>query len=212
MLIHSHFSPLCKTPCWMERADHLFHPSGPGVAVWCPWGFPFYSLPTESQVAGTIPHPCKGICFRMLTVQGLQRSIWAVRTAGKLPKSRRSPSIPQEISESTAAKHMSLPHELGDHSHTTAAVHSSICLFNSALSLSISVYFFLSVFLSFLLPVALLSFQGSHILSKPHGKFVCGEYLGRCNHRGLSAGQMFRVSMQARLNSMPRRLCLSAVP
>lgn len=132
------FLPLCNTLCWIERPDHHFHPSGPGVAVWCPWGFPLYSLPTESHIAGTFPYPCKGICFRMLTVQGLQLSIWAVRTSGTLPKSFRSPSIPQEIWERAAAKHMSLSHELGDHSHTTAAVHSSIWLSNSA-SLSLSI-------------------------------------------------------------------------
>ncbi len=45
------------------------------------------------------------------------------------------------------------------------------------------------------------SCQGSHILSKAQSEFVCGVYRKQCNHRGLSAGQMFRVSMQAWLNS-----------
>ncbi len=33
-------------------------------------GVPLYSLPAESHLVGTFPNPCKGICFRMLTVQG----------------------------------------------------------------------------------------------------------------------------------------------
>lgn len=205
-----HFS-LCVTHRvkWKEQTVS-FTPVVPELLSDVRGGSPFILSPLNPTSRGPFPILVKEyVSVRMLTVQGLQRSIWAVRTSGKLPKSFRSPSIPQEIWESAAAKHMSLSHELGDHSHTTAAVHSSVCLFNSALYLFLFVPFCFSLFS---LACCLPSFQGSHILSKPHGKFVCGEDLERCNHRGLSAGQMFRVSMQARMNSMPRRLSFSAVP
>lgn len=122
----------------MERADHLFSPQWSWSCSLMSVGVPLYSLSAESHLAGTFPHPCKGICFRMLTVQGLQHSIWAVWTSGRLPKSLRSPSIPQESWKRTAAKHMSLSHELGDQHHTTAAVHSSLWPANSYFSLSFS--------------------------------------------------------------------------
>lgn len=178
---------LCKTQHWTERADHLYSPQWSSLMS---VGVPLYSLPAEFHLVGTFPHPCKGICFRMLTVQGLQRSIWAVWTSGKLPKSLRSPSIPQESWKRAAAKHMSLSHEPGDQYHTTAAVHSSLWPANSRFSLSPSLIF------SPVVP----PFQGSHILCKAQSEFVCGAYRGQCNHRGLSAVQMFRVSL---LNSMP---------
>lgn len=61
---------LFLTQCWMERADHLFSPQWSWSCSLMSVGVPLYSLPAESHLAGTFPNPCKGICFRMLTVQG----------------------------------------------------------------------------------------------------------------------------------------------
>lgn len=133
---------LCATHSveWKEQTIS-FHPSGLGVALWCPWGFPSILSLLNPTSWGPFPILVKEYVSECLLCKVLQRSIWAVWTSGKLPKSLRSPSIPQESWKRAAAKHMSLSHELGDQYHTTAAVHSSLWPDNSCFSLCPSLVF-----------------------------------------------------------------------
>ncbi len=125
---------------WKEQTISV-HPSGLGVALWCLWGFPSILSLLNPTSWGPFPILVKEYVSECLLCKVLQRSIWAVWTSGKLPKSLRSPSIPQESWKRAAAKHMSLSHELGDQYHTTAAVHSSLWPANSCFSLCPSLVF-----------------------------------------------------------------------
>lgn len=178
---------------WKEQTIFM-HPSGLGVAVWCPWGF--LSILSLLNPTSRGPFP---ILVKEYVSECLLCKVYGVpfELCERLERFQRASDLPaflkraeSELRPNTWAFHMS-------------SVISTTLQLPFTPSFGLLILASLSVPLSFFLSCGAPPphlFQGSHILYKAQSEFVCGAYREQCNHRGLSAVQMFRVSM---LNSMP---------
>lgn len=174
---------------WKEQTIFM-HPSGLGVAVWCPWGFPSILSLLNPTSRGPFP-----ILVKEYVSECLLCKVYGVpfELCERLERFQRASDLPaflrraeSELRPNTWAFHMS-------------------SVISTTLQLPFTPPFGLLILASLSVPLSFSllwcpPFQSSHILCKAQSEFVCGAYREQCNHRGLSAVQMFRVSM---LNSMP---------
>jgi len=181
---------------WKEQTIFM-HPSGLEVAVWCPWGFPYILSLLNPTSQGPFP-----ILVKEYVSECLLCKVYGVpfELCERLERFQRASDLPAFLRRAESKLRPN-----------TWAFHMSSVI-STTLQLPFTPPFGLLSFAS-LCPSLVFSpvvpppthththsFQGSHILCKAQSEFVCGAYRQQCNHRGLSAVQMFRVSM---LNSMP---------